>query len=249
MTNSIKITKLIVRYGNTEILKNVDFSVSAGEFVAILGRSGSGKSTLLHALAGFIPYSGSVAITGRIGMVFQTHAVFPWLTVEENIGFGLNHMRREERACAIEEHLKLIGMREKRCAYPSELSGGQVQRVALAQTLAHNPEVVLMDEPYGALDAYTRERMQEWLLQVWTEHKKTVVFVTHSIEEAIFLADRVLVLEGGKFIQEIQIPFSRPRLKELKYGENFNALERRLHGIIAQERPNRVLAKMPHLSQ
>jgi len=229
MTNSITVDKLIVRYGNTEILRDLDFSAAAGEFVAILGKSGCGKSTLLHALAGFIPYSGSVAIAGKVGMVFQTYAVFPWLTVEENIGFGLGHIAREHRKFIIAEHLKLIGLEEKRHIYPAQLSGGQVQRVALAQTLAHNPEVILMDEPYGALDAYTRERMQEWLLDIWGKHKKTVVFVTHSIEEAILLADRVLVLEQGRISDEFIVPFPRPRERDLKYKASFSELSQLIH--------------------
>ena len=227
--NSISVINLAVRFNALDVLKGVNFTVCGGEFIAIVGKSGEGKSTLLHALAGFIPYKGTVAVSGVVGMVFQSHAVFPWLTVEENIGFGLNRVSRGNRADIIEKHLKLIGMEEKRRAYPAELSGGQVQRVALAQTLAHDPDVILMDEPYGALDAYTREKMQEWLLQVWMEHKKTVVFVTHSIEEAILLADRILLLKEGIISDEFRIPFPRPRALTLKYHEPFNELERLIH--------------------
>lgn len=230
MNNAVSVTNLTVHYSSHHAaLQGVNFSVHEGEFVVIIGKSGSGKSTLLHALAGFIPYAGAVTVTGKLGMVFQTYAVFPWLTVEENIGFGLNRMKREERVRIIEEHLRLIGMCEKRRAYPAQLSGGQVQRVALAQTLAHNPDVILMDEPYGALDAYTREQMQAWLLDVWSTHKKTVVFVTHSIEEAILLADRVLILVNGAIQYEYLVPYSRPRALNLKYQQSFCGLEQQIH--------------------
>ena len=135
-------------------------------------------------------------------MVFQQYAVFPWLTVSENIAFGLDGKDKQQQEKIVKEHLKLAELEDKKDKYPAELSGGQVQRVALARSLAHNPEVLLMDEPYGALDAYTRDKMQQWLLNIWTTHKKTIVFVTHNIEEAMFLADRVLVLNSHSFIKE-----------------------------------------------
>lgn len=179
------------------VLSHVDLRIAQGEFVAIVGRSGVGKSTLLHALAGHLPYEGEIIMPRNIGMVFQQFAVFPWLTAAQNIGFGLQSegMAKAER---IRECLQLAGLEDKARAYPAALSGGQQQRIAIARAIAHRPDVLLMDEPFGSLDAYTREQMQAWLLEVWRTHKTTVVLVTHDIEEALVLADRILVLRDGK---------------------------------------------------
>ncbi|MEJ0001878.1 MAG: ABC transporter ATP-binding protein [bacterium] len=229
--NQITVKNLNVSYKNHSALENVSFEVSKGEFVAIVGKSGSGKSSLLHALANFIPYQGEVSLSGNIGMVFQNYAAFPWLTVSENIAFGLKGDTKDNCAM-VNEHLKLAELEDKADAYPDELSGGQVQRVAIARSLAHNTDVLLMDEPYGALDAYTRDKMQKWLLDVWTTHKKTVIFVTHNIEEALFLADRVLVLHPTGFTKEFIVPFPRPRNPEIKFTEEFNQLRKEIYGAI-----------------
>jgi len=166
-------------------------------------------------------------------MIFQNHAVFPWMTVEENIGFGFPEtLDKGLKQNIILEHLKLAGLEEKRTAYPGQLSDGQIQRVALARTLANNPEVILMDEPYSSLDAYTREQMQSWLLNVWSTHKKTIIFVTHNIEEAIFLADRVLLLKNRTFEKEFIVPFDRPRGGEIKFANEFNQLKHDIHGLL-----------------
>ena len=216
--NHISVKNLSVNYKNYCALKDVYFEVGKGEFIAIVGKSGSGKTTFLQALAGFVPFSGEVIMPKNIGMMFQNYAAFPWLTVSENIAFGLDGKNNDEQIKIIDEHLKLAELEDKKDKYPAELSGGQTQRVALARSLAHNPEVLLMDEPYGALDAYTRDKMQQWLLDVWTVHKKTIIFVTHNIEEAIFLADRVLVLNHRKFIREYIVPFSRNRNADIKFS-------------------------------
>lgn len=226
--NHISIKNLSVHYDGYCALKGVEFEAGKGEFVAIVGKSGSGKTTFLHALAHFIPFSGDISMPRNVGMVFQHYAVFPWFTVSENIGFGLGDKTGNERAQIVREHLKLAELEDKKDKYPAELSGGQVQRIALARSLAHNPEVLLMDEPYGALDAYTRDKMQQWLLDVWATHKKTVVFVTHNIEEAVFLADRVLVLNHHKFTREFAVPFARPRQEELKFSPEFNHLRKEI---------------------
>ena len=172
-----------------------------------------------------------------IGMIFQNYAMFPWLTVSENIAFGLSNQPREKRAQIVQEHLKIAGLEDKKNKYPAELSGGQIQRVALARSLAPNPEVLLMDEPYGALDAYTRDKMQQWLLNVWETHKKTIIFVTHSIEEAIFLADRVLVLNHQKFTKQFMVPFLRPRREEIKFIPAFNQLRKDILESINSSKP------------
>lgn len=228
----LSVRNVSVCYSDFAALKDINFEASEGEFVAIVGKSGSGKTTFLHALAGFVQYSGEISVPKKIGMVFQHYAVFPWLTVSENIAFGLEHKTQEERAHIVDEHLKLAELGDKKDKYPAELSGGQIQRVALARSLAHNPDVLLMDEPSGALDAHTRDNMQQWLLDVWTKHRKTIVFVTHNIEEAIFLADRVLVLSNHTFTKEFLVPFPRPRRQDLKYAHEFTRLRREISGTI-----------------
>lgn len=224
----ISVRNLSVHYDGYYALKNVEFEANKGEFVAIVGKSGSGKTTFLNALARFIPFSGDISMPKTLGMVFQHYAVFPWLTALENIGFGLENKSKDERTQIIQKHLKLAGLEDKKNKYPAELSGGQVQRIAIARSLASNPEVLLMDEPYGALDAYTRDKMQQWLLDMWVMHKKTVIFVTHNVEEAIFLADRVLVLNNHKFTKEFMVSFSRPRHDETKFTQEFNALRKQI---------------------
>ena len=224
----ISVKNLSVHYDGYCALKGVDFEAGKGEFVAIVGKSGSGKTTFLHALARFVEFSGDISIPKNVGMVFQHYAVFPWFTASENIAFGLENETKEKRAQIVSEHLELAELEDKKDKYPAELSGGQVQRIALARSLAHNPEVLLMDEPYGALDAYTRDKMQQWLLDIWTTHKKTIVFVTHNIEEAIFLADRVLVLNDQKFVGEYKISFSRPRNESIKFSPEFNKLRQQI---------------------
>ena len=226
--SNISVKNLSVHYDGYCALKGVDFEAGKGEFVAIVGKSGSGKTTFLHALARFVEFSGDISVPKNVGMVFQHYAVFPWFTASENIAFGLENETKEKRAQIVSEHLELAELEDKKDKYPAELSGGQVQRIALARSLAHNPEVLLMDEPYGALDAYTRDKMQQWLLDIWTTHKKTIVFVTHNIEEAIFLADRVLVLNDQKFVGEYKISFSRPRNESIKFSPEFNKLRQQI---------------------
>lgn len=163
---------LSMNYGALNVLHEVNLQIEEGEFVVIVGKSGSGKSTLLHALAGLISYKGEIKIPDSVDVVFQQQSLFPWLNVEQNISVGLHNIESNQRAKIITEHIQLAGLKEKRRAYPAQLSGGQIQRVALARSLAHDPQVLLMDEPYGALDAHTRNQMQEWLLQIYGKNKK-----------------------------------------------------------------------------
>jgi NitT/TauT family transport system ATP-binding protein len=217
----IEVRNLCVRYGKIAVLRDVSFSARSGEFVAIVGVSGSGKSSLLHALAGFVPSTGTLRVPSDIGMVFQDYAVFPWLTVRGNIALGLHQQSTDSREQIIAHHLQMSGLAEHANRYPAELSGGQRQRVALARALAPNPKLVLMDEPFGALDPFTRDQMQTWLLDVWEKDHKTVLFVTHSIEEAVFLSDRVLVVGGGAIRSEYHVPFGRPRTGSLRNNASF----------------------------
>jgi NitT/TauT family transport system ATP-binding protein len=224
----ISVRGLRAKYGDVEVLHGIDFDVTERQFVSIVGKSGCGKSTLLHALAGFIDKEGEVDMPVDIGVVFQNYAIFPWLTVKGNIAFGARPLDSVPKKEIIASHLEMIGLSAEGHKYPFQLSGGQAQRVALARALAANPSVILMDEPFGALDMFTRERMQAWLLKIWNASDKTVLFVTHNIEEALFLSDRVLVLGRGEILVDLTIPFERPRLEPLKFSPEFVDLKKQI---------------------
>ena len=222
-----------MHFGSVEVLRNVDLDVREGEFVSILGPSGCGKSTLLNIVAGFIkPTEGVVTIDGipvdepnpkRI-FVFQERGVFPWLTVEQNIGFGLFRLSEEQKRERIAHYVQLVGLQGFEKSYPRELSGGMKQRLEVARALAVNPDVLYLDEPFGALDSITRLQMRRELLRIWEAEKKTILFVTHDIEESVQLADRVVVMsQRPAHIQrviDVDIPHPRdlsaPRYLELR---------------------------------
>lgn len=224
------------RDGNsTSVLDNISLDVGDGEFLCLLGPSGCGKSTLLNTMAGFLsPTGGEIRIDGEVVtgpdprriFVFQERGVFPWLTVEGNIGFGLFKLSREERERRIEHYIKLVGLQGFEKAYPQELSGGMKQRLEVARALAVNPDMLYLDEPFGALDSITRLIMRGELLRIWEAERKTIIFVTHDIEEAVQLADRVVVMSARpariQQIVEIDIPHPRdissPRYLELRDG-------------------------------
>jgi len=178
-------------------------------------------------LAGVIDREGDIQIPRNIGIVFQNYAVFPWLTVKGNIGFGL-HAVKHGREDLILRVLDMTGLSADSAKYPTQLSGGQAQRVALGRAIAPNPDVLMMDEPFGALDMYTREKMQSWLLQIWETQRKTVLFVTHNIEEAVFLSDRVIVFGPGRILSEFQVLFVRPRAEKLKFTASFVELKKQI---------------------
>ncbi len=224
----IVVCGLRVSYGQQEILHGIDLEVSEGEFVSVVGKSGCGKSTFLYALARFIPCRGEVRMPASFGMVFQNYAVFPWLTVRGNIAFGLGKSHSGERDKDVSSMLDMLGLSAEAASYPAQLSGGEAQRVALGRAIAANPEVILMDEPFGALDLYTREKMQTWLLEIWGKQHKTVLFVTHSIEEAIFLSDRIVVLGSGVTLGQYSVPFARPRQENLKFTGSFMDLKQEI---------------------
>jgi NitT/TauT family transport system ATP-binding protein len=206
-------------------LRDVTFGVAASEFLCVVGRSGCGKTTLLNIVAGFLaPTRGAVLIDGKAvagkgldrGVVFQDFAqLFPWRTAQRNVEFGLEMkgVPRDERQAAARRFLGLVQLDGFGGAYPHELSGGMQQRVAIARALAYNPSVLLMDEPFAALDALTRDEMQRLLVDVWRETRKTVIYVTHNVAEAVYLADRVVVMtpHPGTVRAEIKIPLPRPR--------------------------------------
>jgi NitT/TauT family transport system ATP-binding protein len=229
-------------------LQDIDLDVAQREFVAILGPSGCGKSTLLNMVAGFDhPTRGTVKVEGeeivepspRRCVVFQEPALFPWLTVMDNVVFGPKNRRQpaaeyRPRAAQIIEQ---VGLRGFEASYPAELSGGMRQRVGIARVLIMEPRVLLMDEPFGSLDAQTRSLMQELLLALWQRHQQTVLFITHDIEEALLLADRVCVMTArpGRIKKSIPVPMPRPRSIELTLSPEFNALRREVLDLIREE--------------
>ena len=222
-----------------EAVHGLDFSVTPGELVCILGPSGCGKSTLLGALAGHLSISkGKLTVDGEPvaapsphrGMVFQQHTLFPWKKVRANVAFGpkMRGIGKLERERSADEMLALVGLSGFENFYPSQLSGGMQQRVEIARVLINHPHVLLMDEPFSALDALTRAKMHDVLLDIWTKIPTTTLFVTHDIDEALFLADRVIMMSArpGRVIEDIRMPFTRPRHPELVTEPEFARLKR-----------------------
>ena len=241
--------------GDREVvaLKEINLTIYNGEFVVVLGPSGCGKSTLLNAIAGFsLPTSGRVVANGREvilpgpdrGMVFQEYGLFPWMTVAENIAFGLEIKKLPKQAIRrkVDTLLAKLQLLEFRDRFPKDLSGGMKQRVAIARVLALDPPMMLMDEPFGALDALTRRTMQDELLRIWMELKKTIIFVTHGIEESIYLADRVAVMtyRPGTVKQIIPVDLSRPR--EVS-SPQFISLQKELTSLVMEEQMRSVMAR------
>ena len=224
--------------GEVEALGRIDATIAQGELVCLIGASGCGKSTMLRIIAGFEePSTGEVLVDGKRitapgsdrGMVFQDYALFPWMTVRQNIGFGPRQRRlpRREVDEIANEFVKLVGLERSANRYPNQLSGGMKQRVAIARVLANNASILLMDEPFGALDALTREQLQGELLAIWARSRVTVVFVTHSVEEAALLGDRVLVMSAGPGRIEADIAITLARPRDVSSPE-FNAVRREL---------------------
>ncbi len=244
--------------GEVVALKDINLSVGAGEFVCLLGPSGCGKSTLLNAIAGFAPpTAGTITVDGRAvkgpgpdrGMVFQEYALFPWMTVAQNIAFGLEikgqgRAQINQRVAELLETLKLTDFRDR---FPKDLSGGMRQRVAIARVLALDPPVLLMDEPFGALDSLTRRSLQDELLRIWAALGKTIIFVTHSIEESIYLADRIVVMtyRPGTIKADIQVSMAHPRDGA---APEFNALKKQLSGLVMEEQSRHEQAELKALT-
>lgn len=233
------------RGGNLRVLENISFTVNLGQFVCILGPSGSGKSTLLRVLAGLQPpNSGSVKLNGTtvagpqlgVGLVFQDANLMPWRTVAGNVGLPLelNGSQNGVSAAETSEMLELVGLHGFAHSLPAELSGGMAQRVAIGRALIQDPDVLLMDEPFGSLDAITRESMGEELLRIWSLQNKTVVMVTHDINEALYLADRVLVLSArpAHIKLDMKVTLRRPRKPVMRYSKKFGQLATKLRAAI-----------------
>jgi NitT/TauT family transport system ATP-binding protein len=215
---------------------DVSLDVQQGEFVSLVGPSGCGKTTILNMVAGFIPISGGeILLNGKAisgpgpdrGVVFQSFALFPWKTVLDNVGFGpkMRGVPKTERDRIAHEYLALAGLSHAASRYPNELSGGMQQRVGVVRALANNPEVLLMDEPFASVDAQTRMTLQEELTRIWQERRPTVIFITHDVPEAVFLANRVVVLSKGRVLDQIEVSLPRPRVwDELIEDETFKRL-------------------------
>lgn len=230
------------------VLDNFNLMVENGEFLSILGPSGCGKSTFLSILSGLTPKTDGIltvdgeevnGINKRHGVVFQGYALFPWRTVLENVETGLEIRKvgkKERREIAL-EYINLVGLQAFANRYPHELSGGMKQRVAIARSLAYDPDVLLMDEPFGALDAQTREILQTELLKIWEASRKTIVFITHSLDEAIYLSDRVAIMTArpGKVKKILDIPLERPRQFEIRNSEEFIKLRHHAWEILKDE--------------
>ncbi len=233
------------RAGEVVALDGADFEIAEKEFVTVIGTSGCGKSTLLSIIAGLEEESeGEVLVDGEPvhgpgrdrGVVFQSYTLFPWMTAQKNVEFAL-HGSKSERVDIAREHLELVGLEGFADAYPSQLSGGMRQRIAIARALSYKPQVLLMDEPFGALDAQTRQLMQELLTRIWEEHRLTVMFVTHDIDEAVFLSDRVLVMTArpGKIKEDIRVGVERPRTFEILTTPEFFEYKSRLLEAVREE--------------
>lgn len=233
--------------GRLQALSGVNLQVWDGEFVCLVGASGCGKTTLLHVVAGLLsPTTGRVLLDGRqIGgpgadrtMVFQNDAVFPWLTVEQNVEYGLRLKRypQADRQAAVQHYLQLVGLERVRHLFPRQLSGGMRKRVDMARAFANDPQVLLMDEPFGMLDAMTKSHLQQETLRIWEGHRKTVCFVTHDLEEALFLADRIILMEvrPGRIHRLIPVSFARPRDVRLKTTPEFQEMRRELLDVMAR---------------
>ncbi|BBB89614.1 MAG TPA: ABC transporter ATP-binding protein [Methylomusa anaerophila] len=210
------------RAGTVSVLENIDLDIHSGEFVSIVGSSGCGKSTLLRVIAGLEEDYEGVVVLGQQpiskpgldrGIVFQEHRLLPWLTVQGNIAFGLKDGSKTEKDKMVQEHIDLVGLTGFEKAYPHQLSGGMAQRVAIARALINRPEVLLLDEPFGALDALTKIQMQQEILRIWETERTTMILVTHDIDEAVYLGDRIVVMSNrpGTVKRIVPVELPRPR--------------------------------------
>lgn len=248
----VKISNVSKTYKGTtkdvHALDNVNLDIYKNEFVCVIGSSGCGKSTLLNILAGLdTPNSGIIEIDGKPiegtgvdrGVVFQQYALFPWLTVGKNVAFGLELQKRSKSEIndIVDHYLKAVGLIDFKNAYPKELSGGMKQRVAIARAYAVNPNILLMDEPFGALDAQTRAQLQTELLNTWDNEKKTCFFITHDVDEAVFLAQRVVIMSPrpGRIKSIVEVPINYPRVAETKLSKEFNDIKNQLWQLVYQE--------------
>jgi NitT/TauT family transport system ATP-binding protein len=236
--------------GSLRVVDDVSYGIDEGEFVSVIGPSGCGKTTMLNLAAGFLkPSSGAVLLDGKSitapgpdrGVIFQEYGVFPWLTVRQNIAFGLNlrasRVPRAERSEVVERYMRLMGLTDFADAWPKTLSGGMRQRLAIARAYAARPDFLLMDEPFGALDAQTRSAMQDLLIEVLQTEGKTVMLITHSVEEAVYLSDRILVMTArpARIREIVAVPFAHPREESLHNTHEFGELRSHVRELVMKE--------------
>ena len=244
----ISIQGVSKHFGEFEALQHVDLEVAKGEFVVLLGASGCGKSTLLNLITGFDrPTGGRILVNGRevnrvdphCGMVFQQYALFPWMTVLENVGFGLKMkgMGRAQRNEVAQRFIEMVGLRGFEHKFPNALSGGMRQRVSIARVLANDPDVILLDEPFAALDAMTRQVLQDELLRIYEQSGKTIVFITHSIDEALLLSTRMLIMSArpGRIVTDIRNDLPMPRNAEVQLSPRYNELKSQIWETVQAE--------------
>lgn len=235
-------------FGSLNVLENINLHVKKGEFLVLLGASGCGKSTLLNLIAGFEqPTRGRVVVNNRevtdvdphSGMVFQQYALFPWMTVLENVAFGLKlrGMPKKQRQEIAMKYIEMVGLKSFVDAFPKALSGGMRQRVSIARVLANDPDVILLDEPFAALDAMTRQVLQEQLVEIYEKSGKTIVFITHSIDEALLLATRIVILgaKPGRVVQDIENDLPHPRNAAVQLSERYTQLKSEIWGTVQTE--------------
>jgi NitT/TauT family transport system ATP-binding protein len=250
MADRISFDNVSVSFGDLKVVDGVSFGIADREFVSVIGPSGCGKTTMMNIVAGFVkPTSGSVLLDGKPitgpgperGVIFQEYGVFPWLTVKENIAFGLklsaNRVPDAEREEICARYMRLMGLADFADAYPKTLSGGMRQRLAIARAYAVRPQFLLMDEPFGALDAQTRSNMQDLLLEVLAAERKTVMLITHSVEEAIYLSSKILVVTArpSRIREVIEVPFGYPRDDKLHETHEFVELRSHIRDLVMQE--------------
>ncbi|WP_429952142.1 ABC transporter ATP-binding protein [Comamonas sediminis] len=244
----ISVQGIAKHYGDFKALDRVDLEIEKGEFVVLLGASGCGKSTLLNLVTGFDkPTAGRIVVNGRevnkvdphCGMVFQQYALFPWLTVIDNVAFGLKMkgIAKAERLQVARRFIEMVGLKGFEDKYPNALSGGMRQRVSIARVLANDPDVILLDEPFAALDAMTRQVLQDELLQIYEKSKKTIIFITHSIDEALLLSTRMLIMSArpGRVVTDIRNDLPMPRNAQVQLSPRYNELKGQIWDTVQSE--------------
>ncbi len=244
----ISIQGVSKNFGEFQALQNVDLEIKRGEFAVLLGASGCGKSTLLNLITGFLsPTQGRIMVNGRevtkvdphCGMVFQQYALFPWLTVLDNVAFGLKMkgIGKAERNETAKRFIDMVGLQGFEDKFPNALSGGMRQRVSIARVLANDPDVILLDEPFAALDAMTRQVLQDELLRIYEQSGKTIVFITHSIDEALLLSTRMLIMSArpGRIVTDLQNDLPMPRNADVQLSARYNELKSQIWGTVQEE--------------
>lgn len=230
----IEVDQIMVERGGQLVIDGISLEVGKGEVLGILGQSGSGKSTILEAIAGFLPLkAGSINVNGQIGYCFQNNSLYRFMTIEENIAFGLEKLNKNQKKIRVNEILEQIGLKGMEKKYPSQLSGGQQQRVALGRAIAYRPTVLLLDEPFSALDIFTRDNLIAWVAALIKETQITTVLVSHYLDEALYLCNKIIVINGKRIIASLEVPFQQTEDRaSIKFSEEFQAEKLKLQQLL-----------------